>query len=74
MDDLPLTKRHRTTDEIARDYFEHGSKRDDLKGKIDALRKSYRERIKDEEKAMERLQEERRESEAAAVGKASLGL
>lgn len=74
MDELPLTKRHRDGDEIARDYFEHGRKRDDLKGKIDALRKSYRERIKDEEKAMERLQEERRESDAAAVGKASLGL
>lgn len=74
MSELTLVTRHRAPDEIDRNYFEYGRERDDLKRKLDDIRKGYRDRIKECESNMERLQDERRDAEAAKVGKASLGL
>lgn len=73
-DELKLIKRHREPDEIDRDYFEHGREREDLKAKLKSLNDAYKARIKESEKAMARLQAERRDQETHDAGQKALGV
>lgn len=73
-DELKLTTRHRQPDEIDRDYFNHGRERDDAKAKLKSLNEAYKALIREAEKAMERLQQERRDQETHDAGQKALGL